>query len=432
MAEVKKPGDITLEEIVKSDSVDNNDKRTPEEIEAQRVKDEVAAEAKKLADAAEAKAKELGGVKFNDAGDLLDAEGKVVKTKAELEAAPADDDESEEVTLTEDKDGNITDAEGKILIKKEDVKRNEKGEVIIPDDLELPKGKKPDAVAASIIDETQKRLGVIVNDDKGQPKKYEDTEAGLIEYVNDAAPVLAQAIIKKTFEGLPDVQRYFYHRANGGQPQDFFVKPTNWNKVAIDDKTPKEQVLSVIEANFRAKGIKDEQAKNLTKMIGDGAEFLKEGQAALTELQEGEKARDKAQKDRYEAARLADEKAINEYWDGIKVSVNKGEIDAGTVGKVMIPESERAKFFEYISKPVDENGRSQEMIDIEEDKEKLNLVLSYLRYKKIDVEALIKSKAGSERANTLTNKLRSSGNTKSVKVVKVIPAQNITLENLIS
>ena len=99
-------------------------------------------------------------------------------------------------------------------------------------------------------------------------------------------------------------------------------------------------------------------------------------------------------------AKLEEEtKQSNLYWNNVNTIINSGDLKG-----ITIPNTERTSFSDYVSKDVTGKGQSQEMVDKAKEDLALSLQLSYMRFKGFKLDDLIKVKAGTLHANTLSER----------------------------
>ena len=416
-----KPLDITIDMLGDSNHQDNTDHRSQQQKDAdaekQRIADEEKAKQDKDAanadtnnkkddEALKAKALELGGTSFDGEGNLLDSTGKLVKTKDEVEKAL---DAEQEFTFTENDNGDILDETGKVVIKKADVKRDKDGNVLIPDSIINPPTK------GTLVEELAKFTGIKVADKDGNLVQYDDTEEGIANYVKDAVNIGINQGALKLFEAMPDVKDYYLHRTNGGSASDFFKETTDWSKVVFDKSWTPEQKIDWVVKDLTAKGVDADEAKALAQVAKDSNKLDERTEKAIANLKELDKAKSKQRQDEYNAKQAEQIKETQNYWNGIKSVVDKGELEG-----IAIPEKDRKAFFDYISKPVDKQGRTQEMIDTEKEVPEKGLKLSYLRFKKFDLKELVQREAQTQNAKGLRERIaKAKNNTSGAKITVV-------------
>ena len=91
-----------------------------------------------------------------------------------------------------------------------------------------------------------------------------------------------------------------------------------------------------------------------------------------------------------------------EFWEGVANTIDEGKEFAG----IKIPEREKAKFFDYISAPINKQGNTKRDMDYSNASLETKLAIDYLLYKGFNLSDIITTKAKTESANNLRSKLQ--------------------------
>ncbi len=91
-----------------------------------------------------------------------------------------------------------------------------------------------------------------------------------------------------------------------------------------------------------------------------------------------------------------------EFWEDIANRIDSGNEFAG----IRIPDREKAKFFDYISAPVDKSGRTRRDVDYAQSNVEVKLALDYLMYKGLKIEDIINTKAKTISTKNLRDKIQ--------------------------
>lgn len=361
----------------------NSDTGETAEVKAAREAAEQAANTKLKAD--EETAKKFGGVKLDANGNAVDATGKVVKTAEEIKTASAPTAVTiDNVTYQLNEAGDAIDKDGKVVKTKVELDALENEEVEIP-----------------LVDELQQKSGYKLLDDKGQPKKYEDTPEGWLQLTNDIAVEKNKESIKKFFETYPDLEDFANHLKRGGLKEDYFKKQTtSWTNTKLDEKN-EEQLTNVVVTDLMATGMSKEQALETAKLYKDTDKLKEFGKAAYTRLTTAEKAKETAAEQEYNQRVAEENKKIEAHWTNVQAVIKKG-----TLNNITIPESDREPFFEYLAIDADGNGNSKSAIERSKMPVELQLQLDYLQFKKFDLKTLITNAVKTEQANTLRKRTK--------------------------
>jgi hypothetical protein len=122
---------------------------------------------------------------------------------------------------------------------------------------------------------------------------------------------------------------------------------------------------------------------------------------ALAKAQENQRAQ-VMERQRAEAAQR--EQQAVEAWNGVKETITKADDLAG----LPITAREKTAFIDYISKPVDQYGRTQRDIDFQTMDIQKQLAVDFLAFKKLDFGKFIGKKANTVAAENLRSRLKNT------------------------
>lgn len=373
-----------------------------------------------------------------DNTSILDAAGNVVAKKDETGAwvkneTPGDIEDTDEVVeYNLDEGENLLDKDGKILYKKGEYKliQNEDGST----SLEVPEQKDVDILRSSL----KADYAIELLDEAGQPKEYPNTHAGMAEMIKDAGTVISKQNEEATFTNYPQAKHFLNHLIAGRDPKDFFNIPTTFREISIPAETeenkPKLKTLyrDLIMSEFRNRYDYNNMQKSEKSVIDAQAEAWYNYQVhagterdtaiANQKLLAGIEAKQEAQRDATNAAIIAkQEQETAKYWAAVKSAV----VEKGEIGNLKLPKEKRQGYYDYISKPVNAQGHTQEFIDASQDTEEnitLNIQLGLMRYLKLDLDEIVKMKAATKAVETL--KLGNSK--KTIKVTGKLPIDRLS------
>ena len=304
----------------------------------------------------------FGASNIDAQGNLLDANNRVVLTKANLDKYVLDGE-------------LILDANGNHI--------NELGEVITPAEQVAATNTLVNAAKSEI----EQEYGFQFLDADGNPKTYSNTAQGNAELLKDAITNTSVNAVSNFLEARPELKQIFYHLENGGTIDNFVDESFDYTNVNVSALS-REQRLNFIRTSFEKQGITNSSSMmKLLEAASDEvlAENTSDALLALNKINES--ARTQAE-EQYQANIAKEQDAINSYWADIK-----GRIDGGKIKDINIPATEKDKFYEYLSVVKDNQGRSQEQIDMANEDPEFNLQVSYLRFKKLDLNALVNIRA---------------------------------------
>jgi hypothetical protein len=250
----------------------------------------------------------------------------------------------------------------------------------------------------SIISSIAKSLGYDVE------KEYAETEEGLAEFTKDIAQNIAEEQLEGLFKQFPMVQKHLDFVMAGGDPERFFeaYNPrTSFEHMEIEQDDSRTQKYMISEF-LRSKGHDDEFIKDMINDYEDSGKLYdraKVAQRNLATIQKQE--RDGMVRQQQEAQQRAAEE--NErFWEGVANTIQEGKEFAG----IRIPDREKAKFFDYISEPVNDNGQTRRDVDYSKANIEAKLALDYLMYKGFNLKDIIDVKAKTASASSLRERVK--------------------------
>lgn len=250
----------------------------------------------------------------------------------------------------------------------------------------------------SIISSIAKSLGYDVE------KEYAETEEGLAEFTKDVAQEIAEEQLEGLFKQFPMVQKHLDFVMAGGDPEKFFeaYNPrTSFENMEIEQDDSRTQKYMISEF-LKSKGHDEEFIKDMINDYEDSGKLYdraKVAQRNLANIQKQE--RDSMVRQQQEAQQRAAEE--NErFWEGVASTIQEGKEFAG----IRIPDREKAKFFDYISEPVNDNGQTRRDVDYSKANIEAKLALDYLMYKGFNLKDIIDVKAKTASASSLRERVK--------------------------
>jgi len=252
----------------------------------------------------------------------------------------------------------------------------------------------------SITDSIAKALGYELE------KDYADTEEGLAEFTKDVAKEIAEDQLQALFEQFPTVQKHLDYVLAGGDPDKFFqtYNPSlDYGQIEIDRDDSRTQKGFLTEY-LREKGHDDDFIKDMIDDYEDSGKLYDRALNAQKHLAAGQ-AKEKEQiVARQRETQRQQQQQTEEFWESVATTIEQGKEFAG----IKIPDREKAKFFDYISKPVDKQGRTKRDVDYASAEMDAKLALDYLMYKKLELSDIISTKVKSASAQNLRQKIQSN------------------------
>jgi hypothetical protein len=328
--------------------------------------------------------------------------------KGDVAPTPTTTDDSDSTTgedieeLEFDNAGNLVNKEGKVVFNKADIKFDEEGNPVLPD---------------STTDVTE-TLGALLEEKLGvkyDGKLDEVTPATVSSYLQGAVEKIAETVPKAVIAGLvqeyPDLGRALNHLQAHGDLRTFnnTVVSTNYTLPADTDvsdaaNAARRTVLALdLEQTFGIESAKTEEekaairnrVKDMVDVLDTAGKLQSEASAADARIRKREEEM-LADADRRNADKIAAEQAAaDKYWNDVRATIRNRDL-----GGVVIPETEISSFEQYLTVK-GKDGLTQEQRDYEGEDVKTSLQIAYLRYKKFNLQALVDIAKKKEKVEAL-------------------------------
>lgn len=266
----------------------------------------------------------------------------------------------------------------------------------VEDDDEEEEDEEDDSITGAIA----KSLGYSLD------KEYAETEEGLAEFTKDIAKEIAEDQLQALFEQFPTIQKHLDFVLAGGDPDKFFqtYNPAlDYGQVEIEKDDIRTQKGFLTEY-LKGKGHDDDFIKDMIEDYEDSGKLYDRALNAQKHLAAAQAKEKEELVLRQKEMQKQQQKETEEFWEGVASTIEKGKEFAG----ITIPDKEKAKFFDYISKPVDKQGRTKRDIDYASAEIEAKLALDYLMYKKLQLNDIISTKVKTVAAKNLREKLQSN------------------------
>ena len=310
-----------------------------------------------------------------------------------------------------DANGNLVNEQGQVVLSKDSLdKYIDTGEVLldaqgnqIDETGKIIKPASEVNVANTIIELSknaiEQELGFTLLDSEGKPKSYSNSVEGSTELLKDVAANATVNAVTAFLNSNPELKDVYFHLANGGKLDDYTSSNVDYTAVDVTtlDRTGK---LNYIKQSFEQQGLKN--AGSLLKTLeqsSDEALTQAAADAIITLKQVSEDAKVERERE-YQLNQQKEAQALEEYWNNVNSVITNGKLK-----DINIPNAEKDDFFKYLAVPINSKGESQEMIDAEKEDNEDRLLLSYLRFKKFNLNDLVNLKAKTNRLEQLRSRV---------------------------
>ncbi|HAH23897.1 MAG TPA: hypothetical protein DCL77_09080 [Prolixibacteraceae bacterium] len=258
---------------------------------------------------------------------------------------------------------------------------------------------KDDSVEKSMFQVLNEKLGYEV---EGEFKEDYD---GLTEYTKKVADKMVESQLGELFKALPDVEEYMAYRLNGGNPNEFFgtaENSTDFTSIELVEENVMTQEL-VVATLLKSQGYAPDEIKETIEDYKDTNILFKHARKALPKVIAMDTARKENLMTEQAKLKADQDKDAAQKWEAIKTTIGTGELKG-----FIVPEKEKNEFYNWMSAPIDANGKSQRTLDRETMDTETMLAMEYLFYKKFELGKLAQNVKNTTQANTLRSKLNNS------------------------
>ena len=228
-------------------------------------------------------------------------------------------------TYTVAENGDVVDSEGNVFKKAEDVQSwlDENNTVDTDENGELS------------IDAIREAVGIDVTDENGKPVDFDNTPAGVKNYVESVVALksneIQQGTINKLFNDNPLLKQFMDYVRITGTPRGFGDIPDR-SGIQLDKDNP-EQLKAVIRMAAQEFG-NASLSESYIKYLQDSGALYDEAKKQLQALIGKDQAYRKEIEQRAEEARQREAAEVEAYWTGVNKAINDR-----VIGGYKLPES---------------------------------------------------------------------------------------------
>jgi len=279
-----------------------------------------------------------------------------------------------------------------------------------------------DELESTVVSEVLTKLGYELDGE------YADTSEGLADMTKDVASRMADDRIDEVLEAFPLVKKHLDYVLSGGQSENFMQAHDpnldyNQIELAQDDIRSQKAILSDY---FTQKG---HDKDFIQEMLGDyedsGKLHSKADQArqALGKVQAQQKEQMLTNQREVVQQQQAEQQ---EFWNNVSNTIQESKEFKG----LQVPEKEKSKFFNYLSKPISKEGYTQRDVDHSEADMEVKLAIDYLMYKGFNLKDIIKTKAKTQATQSLRQKISKNEDTVKSARKRSRVSKNVDLDSL--
>lgn len=259
--------------------------------------------------------------------------------------------------------------------------------------------------------------------------EYEDTTEGLLKLTQDMSAKIAEDQLDQLFEQFPLVKNHLEYVLNGGDSQEFmqaYDPQRDYNKIEIDEDDVRSQ-KEILADYFAAKGHDKDFIEEMIEDYEDTGKLFQKSKAAKNALAQQQNAQRHQLLEQQKQQRAQQEKEQTEFWNGVYETISNADEFAG----IAVPKRDKAKFFDYVSKPVTKEGFTQRDLDHREAQMDVKLAIDYLMYKGFNLDQIINTKAKTRATASLRDRIsKNEERVKSARKASRRPSTNVDLDSL--
>ena len=279
-----------------------------------------------------------------------------------------------------------------------------------------------DELESTVVSEVLTKLGYELDGE------YEDTSEGLADMTKDVASKMADDRIDEVLEAFPLVKKHLEYVLNGGESDNFMQAHDpnlDYNKIELAQDDIRSQ-KAILADYFSEKGHDREFIQEMLNDYEDSGKLHTKAEQAKNALGKVQSKRRQQMIEQQKQEVYAQQQKQQEFWNGVSETIQNSQEFAG----LQVPEKEKSKFFNYLSKPVTNEGHTQRDIDHSEANMEVKLAIDYLMYKGFNLKDIIKTKAKTQATKSLRQKIsKNEENVKSARKKSRV-SKNIDLDSL--
>ena len=240
---------------------------------------------------------------------------------------------------------------------------------------------------------------------------YDDTSEGLINMTKDIAGQLADERVAEVMEKFPLVKEHLEYVLNGGESQNFMQAHDpnlDYNQMQLPEDDIRSQ-KAVLAEYFNLKGHDQAFTSEMINDYSDAGKLHNKADAARQALGKLQSQQQEQLVGQQKQQRAQQHESQQQFWNGVAETIENSQEFAG----LTVPEREKAKFFNYLSKPVNQEGYTQRDVDHSEAEMEKKLAIDYLMFKGFNLDQIINTKARTKNTKSLKDKI--SRNEETVK-----------------
>ena len=231
--------------------------------------------------------------------------------------------------------------------------------------------------------------------------EFSEDYDGVVKFTDAVAKEIAKEQLDTVFTQFPDVEQYLQYRYNGGDPKQYFqatAPVVDYSAIEITDENVSIQ-RAVVEEFLQRNGYTHEEVSETVQEYIDAGILQRQAGRSLTKLQKLQEQEAANLITQQKAQAEERQQKLETQWKNIR-----NTIDVGSVRGFEIPKADRNKFYSWMSDAVDNQGRTQRLLDREQMDLETQVAMEYLLWKKFDLSKLVSNTKNTKKAQNLKQK----------------------------
>jgi len=311
----------------------------------------------------------FGGEAFNAEGQIVDADGKILYTAEQVKHYLTNN------SLPVNENGDFVDAEGNVVKNKVELFRE-------------------NTTVGVVMNALSKNFDISFKDDF----LPDDSEDSIVDIVAKVAKVLSSSAVENYMQSNPELEAFRKHYLLHGSAEGYKSSTVDYDK--LDYKTlTKEAKQAIIKEAYTSTG--QQLTANYLKYLDTLSEedYNTEVMTNASVLKEQQKQKQINIDKQLKEKEIKEQQETEKYWNTVTNTIKNGKLS-----NINIPLAEREAFLSYILTPVSD-GKSKDMLDAEKEDINSDLLMSYLRYKNNDISALARNIAQTQKVEGLRERM---------------------------
>ena len=233
---------------------------------------------------------------------------------------------------------------------------------------------------------------------------------------------------KNNPEKLSILKKHLDYVLAGGESQNFmeaYDPNLDYNQVNIEEDDHRSQ-KAILGDYLELKGHDQDFIEEMLNDFEDTGKLYQKAEAARGALAKHQNSQREQLVERQRKETEARQAEVQKFWNNVSDTIE----DADSFAGIAVPKKDKEDFFDYLSTPVTKEGYTQRDIDHAEADMEIKLAIDYLMYTGFDLSDLISTKAKTQNARTLRERI--SRNEDRVKSTRrsTRRSKNVDLDNL--